>query len=141
MHQVVDLRCQLHGLAQADPESVPFYDCQPVLVHYDRSQCIHKLIYYFVRDMALLTSIPFLKVGVPLFGRTKVIEVPGDTEIVDWVLKDGKPYRWFLGMIATHELSPQKQSAAPTRGWWELSVDRGRPSSSHCRLKLSSGRL
>ena len=75
---------------------------------YERQQYSYKLLYYLLRDISLLTSVPFPKVDVPLYGSTKVIEVPTDDEIIDWVLSSEEPYRWYFGMIATYGLRPQE---------------------------------
>lgn len=81
---------------------------QQALSRYERHQYSYKLLYYLLKDIALLTSVPFPKVGVPLYGSTKVIEVPSDAEIVDWVLGAEEPYIWYFGMIATYGLRPQE---------------------------------
>lgn len=68
---------------------------QQALSRYECTQYSYKLLYYLLKDIALLTSVPFPKVGVPLYGTIKISEVPADNEIVDWLLWAGEPYRWF----------------------------------------------
>ena len=81
---------------------------QQALSRYERHQYSYKLLYYLLKDIAILTSVPFPKVGVPLYGTPRAIEVPSDDEIVTWVLESGEPYRWYFGMIATYGLRPQE---------------------------------
>jgi integrase len=81
---------------------------QQALSRYERHQYSYKLLYYLLKDIALLTTVPFPKVGIPLYGTTRTIEVPNDDEIIDWVLSSEEPYRWYFGMVATYGLRPQE---------------------------------
>ncbi len=45
---------------------------------------------------------------MPLYGRSKLIEVPDDSEIIHWVLAAGQPYQWAFGTITTYDLRPHE---------------------------------
>lgn len=79
------------------------------LSRYDRRQYTYKKLYYLLKDISSLTGVPFPRVGIPLDGRKESpLEVPDDTEIIEWVLGSGEPYRWFFGMMATYGLRPHE---------------------------------
>lgn len=81
---------------------------EQAISRYERSQYSYKLVYYLMKDIAALTGVRFPEIGLPLYGKAKVLEVPSDDEVVAWVLESKLPHRWFFGMMATYGLRPHE---------------------------------
>lgn len=79
------------------------------LGRYNRSQYTYKKLFYLLRDIAAIVGVPFPEVGVPTYSRKgDPLDVPSDSEIIDWVLSAPQPYRWHFGMMATYGLRPHE---------------------------------
>lgn len=89
-------------------ETVTTTAIEKALSRYERSQYSYKLIYYLMKDLAALTGVRFPEVGVPLYGKAKLLEVPSDEEVIAWVQGAKLPHRWFFGMMATYGLRPHE---------------------------------
>ena len=96
-------------LRQLDPtEQVTTDSIERFVTKYTRKQASYKQAFYLGRDIAGLVGVPFPDIGVPLYGKSEILEVPTDAEIVDWVLQAGQPYQWAFGCIATYGLRPNE---------------------------------
>jgi len=96
-------------MRQLDPtEQVTTTSIERFVTKYKRDQASYKQTFYLAKDIAGLVGVPFPDLGVPLYGRSKLIEVPDDSEIIDWVLAAGQPYQWAFGTIATYGLRPHE---------------------------------
>lgn len=75
---------------------------------YDRDQCSYKELYYLLKDLCALISVPFPEVPVPTYGDVKVIDVPSDAEIIDWVQAAPPISGWYFGIMATYGCRPHE---------------------------------
>ncbi len=104
-------------LRQLDPtEQVTTASIERFVTKYKREQAAYKQTYYMARDIAKLVDVPFPELGVPLYGRSELIEVPTDEEIIDWVLQAGQPYKWAFGVIATYGIRPSEIAGCEFEG-------------------------
>ena len=96
-------------MRQLDPtEQVTTDSIERFVTKYKREQAAYKAAFYLGKDIAGLVGIPFPDIGVPLYGKSEILEVPTDEEIVEWVLQAGQPYSWCFGVIATYGLRPSE---------------------------------
>ena len=96
-------------LRQLDPsEQVTTQSVQRFVTRYTREQASYKQAFYIFKDLAKLADVPFPELGTPLYGKSELMEVPTDAEIVEWVLTAGQPYQWAFGTIATFGLRPSE---------------------------------
>lgn len=78
------------------------------LLRYDRSSCSYKELFFLMRHIARLVSMPFPDVPVPTYSRAKLVEVPTDDEIIAWVEAAPWPAAWVFGIMATYGLRPHE---------------------------------
>lgn len=81
------------------------------LQRYDRSSCSYKELFYLLRHLARLVSVPFPEVPLPTYSRAELVAVPTDAEIIEWVENAG-PAAWYFGMMATYGLRPHEIEGA-----------------------------
>lgn len=78
------------------------------LEKYDRSSCSYKELYYLLRHIAQLVSVPFPEVPLPTYREAALVAVPSDEEVIAWVEAAAGPTRWYFGMMATFGLRPHE---------------------------------
>ena len=83
-------------------------EVQAALGKYERHQCAYKDLYYMLKDICALIAVPFPEVPCPTYEQNKIIEVPTDSEIIDWVKAAAPVASWYFGMMATYGLRPQE---------------------------------
>jgi integrase len=81
---------------------------EQALMKYRRNSSSYKEMYYLLKHISKLTGIAMPEVPIPTYGQAKVVEVPTDAEIIDWVLRSPQPVRWYFGMMATYGLRPHE---------------------------------
>jgi len=77
---------------------------------YERETYSYKLMYYLMKDIAMLLGVRFPEVGLPTYTQenTALKKVPNDDEIIEWVLSAGPAHQWCFGMMATYGLRPHE---------------------------------
>lgn len=96
-------------LRQIDPRSAcTTASMEKALFKYERDTCSYKELFYLLRHISQITGVAMPEVPTPTYGQAKLVEVPTDTEIVDWVLAAEDPARWHFGMMATYGLRPHE---------------------------------
>jgi integrase len=78
------------------------------LQKYNRSTCSYKELWYLLKQLAQLASVPFPELPIPTYNRAELVEVPTDAEIIRWVEDAPDPAGWYLGMMATYGLRPHE---------------------------------
>jgi integrase len=81
------------------------------LQRYDRSTCSYKELFYLLKHLAQLVSVPFPEVPQPTYRQAELVAVPTDDEIVAWVESAG-PASWYFGMMACYGLRPHEIEGA-----------------------------
>lgn len=81
------------------------------LQRYDRSSCSYKELWHLLRHLSRLVGVPFPELPLPTYGKARLVEVPTDAEIIDWVEGAG-PASWYFGMMATYGLRPHEIEGA-----------------------------
>jgi len=81
------------------------------LQRYDRASCSYKELFYLLRHLAKLNSIPFPEVAAPTYRQAGPVAVPTDQQIVEWVQQAGAA-SWYFGMMATYGLRPHEIEGA-----------------------------
>lgn len=106
------------------------------LSKYKRDSCSYKELYYLLRHISELTKVPMPEVPVPTYGRAKIVDVPNDLEIVDWVMKSDPVARWYFGMMATNGLRPHEieHSSIQEDGYCVVSIGKMMSSNPGVRL-------
>ena len=94
---------QLDMRQEVNPKSVAV-----ALNKYERSQCSYKELYYLMKDICTLVAVPFPEIPVPTYETSKVLVVPDDPEIIEWVQAVRPVAGWYFGMMATYGLRPHE---------------------------------
>jgi integrase len=96
-------------LRQINPtELVTSKSIAAALQRYDRAACSYKELWYLLQHLARLVGVTFPELPVPTYGQAKLVAVPSDAEILDWVQSTPEPARWYFGMMATYGLRPHE---------------------------------
>lgn len=83
------------------------------LQRYDRSTCSYKELWHLMNHLSRLVGVPFPELPVPTYGKAKLVAVPTDAEIIDWIEAfDGAAAAWYFGMMATYGLRPHEIEGA-----------------------------
>ena len=78
------------------------------LERYDRASCSYKELYHLLKHLARLVAVEFPEVPLPTYSQARLVAVPTDDEIVDWVEAMGPEASWYFGMMATYGLRPHE---------------------------------
>lgn len=96
-------------LRQIPPTSVVTTESiAAALERYERSTCSYKELWYLLKHLARLVSVPFPELPLPTYGRAELVAVPTDEQIVAWVEGAPEPSAWYWGMMATYGLRPHE---------------------------------
>jgi integrase len=99
-------------LRQIPPASIVTTESMATaLQRYDRASCSYKELWYLLKQLAKLVSVPFPELPVPTYGQAKLVAVPSDEEIIAWV-EDAGAAAWYFGMMATYGLRPHEIEGA-----------------------------
>lgn len=79
---------------------------------YDRSTCSYKELWYLLQHLSRLVGVPFPELPLPTYNRAKLVAVPTDAEILEWLDAAPDPARWYLAMAATYGLRPHEIEGA-----------------------------
>lgn len=80
---------------------------------YDRSSCSYKELWHLLKHLSRLVGVPFPELPIPTYGKAKLVEVPSDEEIIEWVEAfGGAAASWYFGMMATYGLRPHEIESA-----------------------------
>lgn len=78
------------------------------LERYSRDSCSYKELYYLMKHIAGLVSVPFPEVPLPTYSDAQILAVPDDDEVVAWVDSAQPIPAWYFGMMATYGLRPHE---------------------------------
>jgi integrase len=82
------------------------------LQKYNRESCSYKELFYLLKHIASLVSVPFPEVPIPTYSLAEPVNVPSDEQIIEWVESAPEPARWYLGMMSCYGLRPHEIEGA-----------------------------